>query len=423
MTDDKTASTGPTAELDQRRRYPPPTIDLAATEVASADDAASKQSEIPRSTFASDHDQERANPDDHATSEDGANDDSRNGSRNKPPRRGWKLPRWPLDPPGSLIAAGVGGGLIMLFILLGLRWLGFPSREHDLSIMSDRLTRIETQLDHISARAGDAGDSRLVNRMTSVESALKALESDNINLNARMNEASDAARNAGTRAEAAAKTAEQASNNPRGSITQSDLDVLSSRLDALEKTTKAIQAELAKITNGTGDQAARVALLATSLRLAVERGNGFAAELDDLKSLIKDPRELAPLAPFAASGVPTPAVLQRDLSALTPALIKAANVQTSEGGFLQRLQANAEHLVRVRPVDETSGDEPENVVLRIELKSARGDIPGALAEFAKLPPTARAPAEDWIKKAQSREAAIALARKISTDALGALAIR
>ena len=41
MTDDKTASAGPTAGFDQRRRYPPPTIDLTATEVAAAHSDAS----------------------------------------------------------------------------------------------------------------------------------------------------------------------------------------------------------------------------------------------------------------------------------------------------------------------------------------------------------------------------------------------
>jgi hypothetical protein len=287
--------------------------------------------------------------------------------------------------------------------------------------VTDRLSRIETQLENLSARAGTSGASPFADRLGAVESAVKALETNNANLNGRVSEAADDARAARARAETAAKAAAQASDNPQGLIGQSDVDALSSRLATLEKATRAIQTELAKSTNEAGDQAARIALLATAVRLAVERGHGFAAELDDLKSVIKDRRELAPLEPFAASGVPTPVVLQRDLSALTPALLKAANVSTSEGGFLSRLQANAEHLVRVRPLDETPGDEPENVVLRIELKSARGDIPGALAEFAKLPAATRAPAEEWIKKAESREAAIAQARKISTDALGALA--
>jgi hypothetical protein len=418
MTDN---TVGPTAGLDQRRRYPPPTIDLTATEVADAHGDASSESGASGSTIASDQSEQHAHPneppnaDGRAAIENGGNDGPRNGSRNGPRWRGWKFPHW------QLVGAGAAGSAIMLLILLALRLFGFPPREQDLVTVTDRLTRIETQLEHLSARAGNGGDSALADRLGAIESSVKALETDNANLNGRISEVADAARGARARAEAAAKVAAQASDSSQGSVGQSDLDALSARLATLEKTTQAIQTELAKSTNGASDQAARTALLATSVRLAVERGNGFAAELNDLKSVIKDPRELAPLEPFAASGVPTPAVLQRDLSALTPALLKAANATTSEGGFLGRLQANAEHLVRVRPLDETPGDEPENVVLRIELKSARGDIPGALAEFAKLPAAARAPAEEWIKKAESREAAIALARKISTDALGALA--
>jgi hypothetical protein len=417
MKDDKSASTGPRDGFDQRRRYPPPTIDLTATEVADVHSDAPPESAASGSTFASDQSGEPAHPmepssaDGGATIENGGNDGPRNGSRNGPRWRDWKFPHW------QLIGAGAAGGAVMLFIVLALRALGFPPREQSSTAMTDRLARIERQLEILSAQSGKGADSGLAGRLAAVESAVKSLETDNANLNGRVSEAADAARNARSRAEAVA----QASDNPHGMIGQSDLDALSARLATLENTTKAIQTELAKSTNGASDEAARIALLAASVRLAVERGNGFAVELDDLKSVIKDPHELAPLEPFAASGVPTPAVLQRDLSALTPALLKAANVSASEGGFLSRLQANAEHLVRVRPLDETPGDEPENVVLRIELKSARGDIPGALAEFAKLPAAARAPAEEWIKKAESREAAISLARKISTDALGALA--
>jgi hypothetical protein len=416
MSDDKTASEGPTVGFDQRRRYPAPTIDLTATVVADGQSHAAKEPEAPGSTFATDqsaYPDEQSNVDDRAAMDNG-NDGRGNGSSNGSRWRGWKSPHW------RLVGAGAAGGAIMLLSVLALQLLGFPPREQSLVTMTDRLSRIETRLENLSSRAGTGGDAALADRLGAVESTLKALETDNANLNGRVSETADAARSARARAETAAKAAAQASDNPQGLIGQSDLDALSSRLATLEKTTKAIQTELEKRTNGADDQAARIALLATSVRLAVERGNGFAEELGDLKSVIKDPRELALLEPFAASGVPTPAVLQRDLSALTPVLLKAANVSTSEGGFISRLQANAERLVRVRPLDETPGDEPENVVMRIELKSARGDIPGALAEFAKLPAAAREPAEEWIKKAESREAAIAQARKISTDALGAL---
>src|SRR5262249_48294938 len=134
----------------------------------------------------------------------------------------------------------------------------------------------------------------------------------------------------------------------------------------------------------------------------------------------KDPAVLAPLEQFAATGVPTPVVLSRELSALTPALLQAAGAQTAETGVLGRLQANAERLVRIRPIDEAPGDDPQNMIARTELKASRTDMSGALADFAKLPPEVRTAADVWLKKAEGREAAITLARKINTDALAAL---
>ena len=50
-----------------------------------------------------------------------------------------------------------------------------------------------------------------------------------------------------------------------------------------------------------------------------------------------------------------------------------------------RLQANAEKLVRIRPIEETSGNDPLAIVARIEIRAAQADIAGALAELAKLP--------------------------------------
>jgi len=60
-----------------------------------------------------------------------------------------------------------------------------------------------------------------------------------------------------------------------------------------------------------------------------------------------------------------------------------------EGGFLDRLQANAERLVRIRPLAKPPGD----IQPRPRAHRAAGieaDLPGALAELAKLPAPARA---------------------------------
>ena len=66
------------------------------------------------------------------------------------------------------------------------------------------------------------------------------------------------------------------------------------------------------------------------------------------------------------------------------------------------------------------GTDPTAVVMRIEVKAAHADIAGALAELAKLPANVRAPAEDWIKRAEARTAAIQSGNRIAADALAAL---
>ncbi len=67
-------------------------------------------------------------------------------------------------------------------------------------------------------------------------------------------------------------------------------------------------------------------------------------------------------------------------------MLRAAGEAPRDGGFLDRLQANAEKLVRIRPVDEEPrGDDRGAILARIEQRAAQGNISGALAELAKLP--------------------------------------
>jgi hypothetical protein len=77
--------------------------------------------------------------------------------------------------------------------------------------------------------------------------------------------------------------------------------------------------------------------------------------------------------------------------------------------------------VRVRPIDEASGDDPAAVVRRIEVRAEQRDVAGAAAEIAKLPEPARALTKEWVAKVEARHAAIEASRRFSADALAALA--
>jgi hypothetical protein len=101
-------------------------------------------------------------------------------------------------------------------------------------------------------------------------------------------------------------------------------------------------------------------------------------------------------------------------------MLKAAAPQPSETGILERLQANAEKLVRIRPVDAPAGDDPTALLARIEFKAARGDVAGVLADLPKLPSDARVKAQAWMSKVEARDRALAAIRRFNADAITAL---
>ena len=162
---------------------------------------------------------------------------------------------------------------------------------------------------------------------------------------------------------------------------------------------------------------------AAALRDAVTSGAPFAAELAQAKSFSADDKILAPLAPFATAGVPTAPVLAQELRALLPAMLKISGAQAPESGFLERLQANAGRLVRIRPVDAPPGDDASAVLARIEIDAAKADIAAALADLGKLADVTRAPAQGWIERAKARQAALAAARQYAADTARALGPR
>jgi hypothetical protein len=200
---------------------------------------------------------------------------------------------------------------------------------------------------------------------------------------------------------------------------QTAVDAIGKRLDAIEQSAKATQDKIAQ--NSGADAVARRALAAFALRDAVGRNAPYAAELAAVKNLGGNAQAVAALEPFAAAGLASDATLSRELAALIPAMMKSANADvTRSGGFIDRLQANAEKLVRIRPVGEPTGDDPAAVLARIEVKVAHNDVAGAAQEIPALPVTARAVAEPWLKKVAARNVALAASRKIAADSAVAL---
>ena len=178
------------------------------------------------------------------------------------------------------------------------------------------------------------------------------------------------------------------------------------------------QQQIAKATSG--ERATRLALSATALRNAVMSGAPYAAELAQAKALGAGAKALAPLARFAPSGLPSRNELANEMNKLIPSMRKAAGAKKPSGDFLARLQANAEKLVRITPVQAPSGNDPSDILARLEAEALHADIANALADLAKLPEDVRAPANGWIAKAKARQEALAAARSFAAHAARAL---
>jgi hypothetical protein len=134
-----------------------------------------------------------------------------------------------------------------------------------------------------------------------------------------------------------------------------------------------------------------------------------------------DTTAVAALTPLAATGVPSAAALGQELAALMPALQQAAVPAANDGSLLGRLQANAQQLVHITPINAPPGDAPAAVTARIGVDAAHEDIAAALADIAKLPPAAQSVVAAWVQQARAREAALTAARNIAAAALAALA--
>jgi hypothetical protein len=398
MADDTDQPSQPPHASRSRRR--PPTIDLQATEVAA--------DQPPQSTPAEAAPAPEPPPIETPERHAGANESP--PSPPQPPRRMASI--W------SMLGGSAGGAIIAL-ILVFLLW-GAPWQRDEIRQQQDaRIAALDTAVREFAARkpplsADPKAVAALAERVAKIEAAANAPQP-----------APDPAvgdRMVAVEQRLGALADELAALRQRTDAIAAAADAAQRGADAAAANAK--RAQTAEARGAADERAIRLALVAEMLKAAVARGDRFRSEFEAAKVLAPDQTALAPLEPFADTGLPTAETLGRQLRALLPAMRRAeAPKPAGDAGFLQRLQASAERLVRIRPVGEQGGDDADAIFGRIEAKLTRSDLAGVLADLKTLPPNVRAPAEDWIRSMEAREAAIAASRRFAATHVGALAGR
>ena len=394
MAEDTIEQGGSVPEAGRVKR-PPPTIDLAPSEVKTEPAPETEAAATPH-----------PEPD----------------ARAEPPRENVS-PRETASPPASAPRAKISpwviapfSGAVAAALVIAVGWmLGWPPVQAPSQVSAAALDDLATRLAAVEAKASKpASDPVAAARADGLDKALASLRADV----AKQHSQSDALATDVTSLKAV----------PRPAVAAPvDLSAFDERLARLEQTARSQGAALAneneKIADAkpADDLALRRVVAAALLDVAVRHGDPYASSLAAAKTLAGDPQALTSLDQFAAAGVPNPPVMTRELLTLVPKLSPPAaeTTATTGSGILDRLQAAK--LVRIERTDAAAGNDRGAIVGRITAAALRSDFADARKELSTMAPADRAPAQAWLDKADARDAALAASRRFADDAMAALA--
>lgn len=414
MADDKPEDAGLAPESGRARRAPP-TIDLEATEVSTQPQDVAGEPEAQASAEQASAGQ--------AGADDGKVDAAKVDAAKVETA---KVETAKTEPEHSeaQVAAASGAispwviapfsGAVAAAIVIAVGWvLGWPAVQAPPAapqVTSATVDALSGRVAAVEAKAGrPAADPAVVARLDALEKSVGTMRGDIANLRAQSDKTASALNDA--------KSA------PRDAAASSGL---ADRISQLERTSTTARAELAqqgeKIADAKvmDDKPLRHVVAATLLDVAVRHNDPYEAQLTAARALAAKPELLKPLDAFAASGIPTPVALTRELLNIVPKLSPPPEAPSSSAGIVERLQAGASKLVRIERTDGVGNDRGA-IVTRITAAALRNDFVEARRELKTLPETDRAPAQAWLDKAEARDAALAASRKFADDALAALA--
>ncbi|MBB4379536.1 COG4223 family protein [Bradyrhizobium sp. SBR1B] len=398
MADDKPEDAGLAPESGRAKRTPP-TIDLEATEVSTQPQEPAVEPEAPPAP-------------EHGEPEQAKSDQIDAEPERTEPQAA--VAPAPVSAPMSPWVIAPFSGAVAAAVVIAVGWmLGWPAVQAPPAtpqVTSATVDALSGRVAAVEAKAGKpAADPAMAARIDALEKSANSLRSDVANLR--------------TQFDKTASTLNDAKSAPRAAAP--DLAALSDRIAQLERASKAERAELAqqgeKIADAKtlDDKPLRHVVAAALLDVAVRHGDAYESQLAAARAMVTKPDMLKPLDTFAASGIPTPVALSRELLNIVPKLSPPAEAQTSGTGIVERLQAGASKLVRIERTDGVGNDRGA-IVARVTAAALRNDFVEARRELKTLAEADRAPAQAWLDKADARDAALAASRKFADDAMADL---
>jgi hypothetical protein len=341
-----------------------------------------------------------------------------------------------------------------------IKALGEASQKGDAAAVADRVGKLEEQLAMIASAAPrpDGGPPQLAaitgkiadvetslgNQIAALRKSLPSEVEDRLNTTAESSEAAKAATSRLDRELAQVRT-DQARASQNLEAGKADTARISAALDAMKEETGKLSSALGELRSSVdaqvkglakpADVSAAVTPVASklaelqknvdtvvnseqtrkenaerivlslelaNLKRALDRGQGYAAELAEVNKAAQGKLDLAALERFKDTGVATLPELKATFRPVMNAVIDA-DTEPADGSVFDRLLAGAKSVVRVRKISHEAGDESaEAVVSRIEEALADERLGDVIAQAKSLPAHAQAPIQDWLQKVSAR---------------------
>ncbi|TIP00728.1 MAG: phage tail protein [Mesorhizobium sp.] len=320
----------------------------------------------------------------------------------------------------NAIAAGVVGGVIALAgagLLQAVGLLGAPgSGGGSLDGVNGEIASLKSEI----AALKESGDKGASAKVDGLSSALEQVKTDVAALKSAAGQGGDGAALKALGDKVGQIETAVAELQKNGNTAPVDLGPLNEKiagLDALVKSTgdaakaedgrvAALEQSVSQLSSKVEAQASQpkiaLAIAASALKSALDRGAPFATELDTFAAIAPDAPELAALRSYAEKGVPTRATIASEADAAANAMVEAAKPLDQNAGFFQSLVSSAESLVKVRPVGAVEGKGAPETVARMEVAVNQGDYAKALSEYDTLPEAAKAAGADFAGKLKAR---------------------
>lgn len=351
---------------------------------------------------------------------------------------------------GGALAAGLLGGLIALAGAGGLQFAGVlpspgSSGNANVAGLQAEIDALRRDFDGLKNAPGAGGVEELrqslgesAARVEGLSTTVEQLKSDLAGLRKTVEAEGGGA--AGQALDARIKEIEAslaALGQNGGSASAAALDAISQKiasvegaLDAATKASAAADARLATLEQTVEGLSRKVeaqadqprialAIAASALKAAVDRGGPFAAEAETFAAVAPKAPELPELRALAEKGVPSRADLIAAMPGAATAMIDASKVVDVNAGFFERLLSSAESLVKVRPIGAVEGEGAPAKVARMEAALRDGNLAKALAEYDTLPEPSKAAGAGFADAVRSRLKAEELVDKALAGALKA----